>query len=228
MSLIVNISCTGSNETKRVVLNDGDALNVGRTNHEATLVVDARLSRKHFTIRYVDGRIEITHVSHTNPTLVAAQGSSDFQKVQGVRTESNGCRIMAGSHRFILNVSTPDSVPPVGFSDDVVAHEVSEGSHDHFWSDVDSEPSEPVHAESDRRETRETSPRSRKPVKTIPINREELAAGKSPSEHVTQPNVFFDDDEPVEKKAVPPVKPPEKKSKTKKLFFPLGDDFFDD
>jgi len=228
MSLVVNISCTGSNKTKRVVLNDGDTLNVGRTNHEATLVVDARLSRKHFTIRYVDGRIEITHLSHTNPTLVAAQNSSDFQKVKGVRTESNGCRIMAGSHRFILTVSKPDSVPPVGFSDDFDAHEVPEGSHDHFWSDVESEHSEPVRAGDHRREPHETTPRSRKPAETIPIKREESAAGKSPGEHVTQPNVFFDDGEPVEKKVVPPAKPPEKKSKTKKLFFPLGDDFFDD
>ena len=230
MSLVINISCTGSDETKRVVLNDGETLKIGRTNHEATLVVDPRLSRKHFMIRFIDGLIEITHLSHTNPTLVAAQGSSDFQKVKGERSESGGCRIMAGSHRFILTVSQPDSVDPMGFSDDLSAHETPDGSHAHFWSDVDSEPSHPVleGEGAGRTDSAESRPRSRPPAETVPIARENLAEEKTPHQHVTQPNVFFDDDEPFEEDVEPPAKPPEKKPKTKKPFFPIGDDFFDD
>ncbi|MFK7767218.1 MAG: FHA domain-containing protein [Mariniblastus sp.] len=127
MTLVINVSCKGSAETKRFVLDENDHLDVGRGNEDLNLVVDPRLSRRHFIIRYVDNKIEIEHLSKTNPTIVASDGTGDFQKVKNVRVEEDACRIIAGSHRFVLTVEKPDSC-----IDKTIDVDQSD-----FWSDVD-------------------------------------------------------------------------------------------
>ena len=107
MTLIIDVSCSGASNTGRIKLKTGDTFLVGRSNTDSSLIADARLSRKHFSIHYADDHIEITHLSKTNPTLVASEGSSNFAKVRDVIVERNSCRIIAGSHRFILTVAQP-------------------------------------------------------------------------------------------------------------------------
>lgn len=133
MTLVIDVSCKGSSQARRFVLQDRQSLEVGRSNEELKLVSDARLSRKHFSVRYEGGRIEVTHHSRTNPTLIAVEGSSDFQKVRGSQWEDRNCRLIAGSHRFVLTIEKPDSV---------IAPTLSGEENSDFWSDVDEQ--EPV------------------------------------------------------------------------------------
>ena len=167
MSLIVNVSCKGSTQSRRFVLDEKDVLEVGRGNDDLNLVVDPRLSRKHFEIRYVDQKIEIKHLSKTNPTMVARHGTSDFKKVQEVRVEEDACRIIAGSHRFVLTVEKPDSA----------VDKTMDVDHSDFWSDVDNDESKSgpvqaaatiVDAESGKRATGSPVRKSVPTLKTLP------------------------------------------------------------
>ena len=130
MTLVLDITCKGSSEGQRVLLEDGDTLEVGRANETLNLSADPRLSRKHFILRYVNREIEITHLSRTNPTLVASEGSSDFVEVTGRQVESRECRIIAGSHRFVVVVEGRETVIEPMLSGEAQAE---------IWSDVDSE-----------------------------------------------------------------------------------------
>jgi hypothetical protein len=231
MSLVIDISCTGSRTRKQIVLNDGETLHVGRTNSQASLMVDALLSRKHFDIRFVDGRIEITHLSTTNPTLVASQGSDDFQKVKNSRLETGGCRIIAGSHRFLLTVTQHDLESSVGSSEELLPTENPPDSHSEIWSGIDSEPAQTPGDPAQPVEPVSQKPRARKPAVTTPISPPE-----SLHEPATQATPFFDPNNSLpegvksqKKKSEPQKKPvPKAKPQTKKLHFPVGDDFFDD
>lgn len=229
MTLVIEISCTGSNKAKRMVLKNGESLEIGRSNSDASLVVDARLSRKHFAIRFIDGQIEVTHISQTNPTMVAPQGSSDFAKIKGIHCEPDGCRIIAGSHRFVLTVAKPESVALMGFSDDLSTDEGAVEHRSEFWSDVDSGTSEPMIDVFDQTDSGEKGSRSRNPPETVPVTRQEVVSQKLPEQQPTQHNTLFDDEEvPRQKHTTHQGSKPRKKSETKKPFFPIADDFFED
>lgn len=210
MTLVIEVSCTSSRDTKRLELEDGKSLEIGRSNEELHLFNDARLSRRHFEIRYADGKIEITHLSRTNPTLVASDGSTEFKKVEGTRTENGSCRIIAGSHRFVLIVEKTDSV---------LEQTMSGGEPHGFWSDVDGDSKDSVVAvDSEPTPAGRASP-------TIQDHQPPKAQPERPKSD------FFDvEDAPTEKKTSQsaPKSTKSPKSRTKKPFFPVADDFFDD
>jgi hypothetical protein len=124
MTLIIEISCRGISGTRRLELEAGQEIVVGRDNTDLLLTKDQTLSRQHFRLSYFENSITVEHLSRTNPTLVASEGSSDFKKVVDSTCELRACRIIAGSHRFVAAVETPDSATISGHS-----HEI--------WSDVD-------------------------------------------------------------------------------------------
>ena len=127
MTLVVDVTCKGSDRSRRFVLEDGQELEIGRANEDLNLAADPRLSRQHFILRYLDRQIEIRHLSRTNPTMVASEGSADFKQVEGARIEENSCRIIAGSHRIVAALEEPDSV---------IAPTLSGEEHAEQWSDV--------------------------------------------------------------------------------------------
>jgi predicted component of type VI protein secretion system len=216
MTLIIEVSCTSSGDTKRFVLEDGQSLEVGRSNEELHLFNDPRLSRRHFEVRYADGQITIKHLSRTNPTLVASDGSTDFQKVEGKRSEMGGCRIIAGSHRFVLMVEKADSV---------LENTMSGGEPSDLWSDV-----EDVHEVQDDWKVESVAPTNRTaptPASRVKKTVKDEQPPPIPKPQRSKTNLFDDDDSPPkEARSRPPIKEPTKK--VKKPFFPVTDDFFDD
>lgn len=104
MNLSIEIYCRGTDKTKRCQISDGDSIVFGRSNADYNLIDDPRLSRKHFSVQLSGSKIIIRHLSKTNPTLVASEGSNDFHVVEKVHEEPIGCRIIAGSHRLMLRV----------------------------------------------------------------------------------------------------------------------------
>jgi hypothetical protein len=240
MTLVIDVSCKGSSQTKRFVLNDNDVMHIGRSNEELNLASDPRLSRKHFIVRYDDGSVEIEHLSSTNPTLLAPEGSADFKKVNGTHLERASCRIIAGSHRFVLTVEKPDSV---------IEATLSDADHSDFWSDVDDDDQEPIPESpkgSNSVETlREPETRiggsTRKPVQNLFDDDSVQPAG----EDLTRPRQSSQprqnsQTEPVvqqpesPRQTEPPKQPEPKQSEPAKPdsgakpFFPITDDFFDD
>jgi hypothetical protein len=217
------------------LLEDEQTLEVGRANEKLRLASDPRLSRKHFVIRYKDRQIEITHLSRTNPTLVAVEDSPEFEPVQGKQIEERSCRIIAGSHRFVAVVEAPDSI---------IEPTLSGEDHDEIWSDVDAEP-DPLSDSFDE-------PLS-DPSKPVDSARATLAGANvpkspppSPAPQSSKPVFSLDDsiDERVEKPPKVAEKPsPRKEVPTEvsskdqaeeksdgfgdKPFFPIEDDFFD-
>ena len=201
MTLIIDVSCSGASNTGRIKLKPGDTFLVGRSNTDSSLIADARLSRKHFSIHYADDHIEITHLSRTNPTLVASEGSSNFAKVRDVIVERQSCRIIAGSHRFILTVAQPateianptadaaafrpsDSVESVQIGDeqydDVPLARPAPPPESDFWSDeVDAAPV--VDLAQGKTQTDESFDR---PAFKVPPERDELLSKEpiAPSE----------------------------------------------
>jgi len=128
VTLIIDVSCRGVDETRRLKLEDGEELLVGRDSSELVLRKDQTLSRRHFVLRYSNGSITIEHLSRTNPTLMAAEGSGEFQRIRETQTESRTCRIIAGSHRFVATLESYESA--------TISGDISE-----IWSDFE-EPGE--------------------------------------------------------------------------------------
>ena len=225
MTLVIDISCKGASSGQRILLEDGEALCVGRANESLDLVADPRLSRKHFNLRYSNREIEITHLSRTNPTLVASEGSADFIEINGKQVESSGCRIIAGSHRFVVVVEAPDSI---------IAPTLSGEDNAEIWSDVD--------AESDDSPFFDSSEEPNEPpvVPDMPSAQATMPSqGGSPSKppEPSKPVFSLDDatpqspatplDSSTQAPPTPPANAPDLSSTDKKMVFPLEDDFFD-
>ena len=226
MTLVIDISCKGASSGQRILLEDGDTLNVGRANESLDLVADPRLSRKHFILRYCHREIEITHLSRTNPTLVASEGSADFVEVNGKQIEPKGCRIIAGSHRFVAVVEAPDSIIEPTLSGEDQAE---------IWSDVDSlSDSDPFFDSLAESNEDSVIPEVASGQTTIPNRNVDTitppAAPVKPAITTNKPDNT--PNEVVQKsssadtaKSKPLPSPPEPPQK--KIFFPLEDDFFD-
>ncbi len=149
MTVIVDVSLAKSSKRRRVVLDDNDELLVGRQNEDVLLGPDQRLSRRHFSLRHVDGQVEIKHLSRTNPTLVAPDQSSDFQPVDDIRVEYDNCRIIAGSHRFVLTLEKAETLEQEMIPD------IDPQSS---WSDVDDSHHHPAPGNSLRETRPDTGP----------------------------------------------------------------------
>lgn len=109
MTLIIDVSCRGVDQTRRLQLEEGEEIVVGRDNSELILRKDQTLSRRHFALRYANGSITVKHLSKTNPTLMASEGSSEFQRISETQIESRTCRIIAGHHRFVATLESYES-----------------------------------------------------------------------------------------------------------------------
>lgn len=144
MTAIVEISFKNSDRSKTVVLEAGDELVIGRSNEDMLMTPDPRLSRRHFLIRYRNGQVELEHLSRTNPTLVASADSRDFQKIKGSTSFVNGCRIIAGFHRFIVTLESQQTLQQ---SND------SEFSPASSWGDLPSDANDPILPVSPQRAT---------------------------------------------------------------------------
>lgn len=219
MTLVVDVSCRGSSDTRRFLLAEGDELVIGRANEELDLHRDRRLSRKHFILRYADRQIEITHLSKTNPTMVAAVDSKDFLQVEGKHIEAHSCKIMAGSHRFVAVIEAPNSVIDPTPSADVTAQ---------IWVGDDdvSEPLEecPLPPEC---QTFVGDPMVAAEVPAEVPAEKPQAGGFAFSDSVDE---SFLDDAPVEEPVQEPKAEPRRGSDVepkRKMTFPLDDDFFD-
>ena len=231
MTLVIDISCKGASSCQRILLEDGDALCVGRANETLDLVSDPRLSRKHFNLRYSNREIEITHLSRTNPTLVAGEGSADFIEINGKQVESSSCRIIAGSHRFVVTLEAPDSV---------IAPTLSGENNAENWSDVDAESDANPFLDSVEESNKEPA------VLDTPSAQATMPSQNSNPVKPSEPNkpVFLLDDDPISDTPIsdtpatpkspttksPPTNPPSAPDAPKpdeKIIFPLEDDFFD-
>jgi len=236
MTLVIDITCKGASSGQRVLLEDGETLNVGRANEDLDLVADPQLSRKHFILRYCNHEIEITHLSRTNPTLVAGDGSTDFVEIAGKRVEPHGCRIIAGSHRFVAVVEAPDSIIEPTLSSDDQAE---------IWSDVDSEgepspfcfdsfpevnekgkvPEEPQAGATIRNPNIKPTPPP--PALKTPTPAKPMFSVDESNPKVAEPSDASGSAEPeVPLASRTPAKPAPSKE-DKKIFFPIEDDFFD-
>ena len=133
MTVIIDISFKKSDRSKRVVLEEGQDLVIGRSNEDVLMTSDPRLSRKHFRISHQAGCIELEHLSRTNPTLVAAENSSDFQKLRGSESYQTSCRIIAGFHRFVVTLETAETLEHSPMPEFNVASS---------WSDMDDDESD--------------------------------------------------------------------------------------
>ena len=244
MTLVIDITCKGSSDGQRVLLEDGDTLKVGRANESLGLNVDPRLSRKHFVLTYCNREIEITHLSQTNPTLVASDGSADFREVAGKQVEQSGCRIIAGSHRFVAVVEAPDSIiePTLSGEDqaEIWSDVDSEDQGNQFFFDSFAEPNE----EAGAAESRPSQPTMRSPhIKPVAKNAVTFQ-DSTPPMAIPNKSVFPIDDSGSEAPAAEdapdcepeprptPIKPaspktPDHSTTEKKIFFPIEDDFFD-
>ena len=248
MTLVIDITCKGSSAGQRVLLEDGDTLNVGRANETLGLGADPRLSRKHFILRYCNREIEITHLSKTNPTLVAGEGSTDFAEVTGKQVEPHGCRIIAGSHRFVALVEAPDSIIEPTLSGEDQAE---------IWSDVDSEDAgNQFFFDSFPEQEKEVHPPEAalahptmpnavtKPIPASAVTQADSVEPKampgksaiSSEDSDRKPPANSDDPRCTEPKSPPAPKSPDKPAPSKapdlaktdkKIFFPIEDDFFD-
>lgn len=234
MTLVIDVSCKGSSSGQRILLEDGETLNVGRANESLDLVADPRLSRKHFILRYCNREIEITHLSRTNPTLVASEGSTDFTEVNGKQVEASGCRIIAGSHRFVAVVEAPDSIIEPTLSGEDQAE---------IWSDVDSQsdgdPFFDSFAESngdsaipDIAPAKATMPSPIiDPIAPSAVPTKPAATSNklvfSLGDEAPQPSSASDTAKPKLPPAVKTSSEPSPSEPPKKIFFPVEDDFFD-
>lgn len=126
MTLIIDVSCRGVDETRRLQLEEGEEILVGRENRDVVLRKDQTLSRQHFLLRNSNSSIVVKHLSKTNPTLMAPEGSSEFLRVTETQTEFRTCRIIAGSHRFVATLESLDSATISGGSNGI-------------WSDFEEE-----------------------------------------------------------------------------------------
>ena len=213
MKLNIEVSCTSSRQKKHFALEDGMSVEVGRSHEDLHVASDPRLSRRHFRIRHADGQIEITHLSRTNPTLVASEGSKDFKKVTDTRTETGGCRIIAGSHRFVLMIEKAET----GLDKTLPEGEGVEGVEGvDFWSDVDDgfQEGAPV--------VKTTAPAN----PTSPTLRNQPSPKKAPSP--PKKRDMFDDDDLPARETQPQEKSKKPSPRVNKPFFPVADDFFDD
>lgn len=246
MTLVIDVTCRGNSYSRRLILEDGDQMEIGRANEELNLTPDPQLSRRHFVLKYSNRQIEVTHLSRTNPTLIADEGSADFQPVNGRQVASGGCRIIAGSHRFVAVIEAPDSVISPTLSGDENAQ---------IWSDVDEEDSvaqpfddsfcDPTPAskpdphraaQSDSSgaaffnlddSVEEQFGASTKADDATP-SRWESRPTEPAAEHRSQAEPEPENDSsplPASNRAEP--KPQEKSEPNKKIVFPLDDDFFD-
>lgn len=191
MTLVIDVSCKGIEGSRRISLEDNETLEIGRANDELELSKDRRLSRRHFLISFKNGEIELSHLSKTNPTLVAPIGKGEFTKLRGKLTLTDNCRIMAGSHRFILTLESFDSV---------FSPTLSSPSLEHIWFDMeDDEGEDPFAVEEE--DTGVSTSQSAKATLQSPIPTivdESLAKSPTPvNSHV--PKLSFDEpnDEPV-------------------------------
>lgn len=230
MTLVIDVSCKGTARSRRFVLQEGQNLEVGRANEDLNLANDPRLSRRHFLIEYSDREITVTHLSRTNPTLVASEGTADFQEVDGMRIERLGCRIIAGSHRFVATVEAPESE----ISPTLDGQEFAEQ-----WSDVDDaesdfqQPAVELPPEEDDEDLVEQQPVfEQKP--TI-VSRSKDKEDRHRKLAATKHDDLFDDlagpapdpyPAPKRKDNKPEPDPPS--SLPNKLHFPIADDFFED
>ena len=123
MTLIIDVTCRGVDETRRLQLEEGEELVVGRDNRDVVLRKDQTLSRQHFSVRYSNSSIIVKHLSKTNPTLMAPDGSSEFERITETQTEFRTCRIIAGSHRFVATLESLESA--------TISGDISE-----IWSDL--------------------------------------------------------------------------------------------
>ena len=248
MTLVIDITCKGSSVGQRVLLEDGETLNVGRANETLKLSADPRLSRQHFEIRYCNREIEITHLSKTNPTLVASEGSPDFVEVNAKQVEPRGCRIIAGSHRFVAVVEAPDSViEPASSNEDqakIWSDVASEEDQDPFFFDSSLEQDKQAGSPEDASAQATIPSPNIKPNSPLAVTQVDLI---QPAVEPAKFSFPIDDCEP-ETPAVSssssdtnPEPPPTSKAPTKpvptktpdpspaekKIFFPIEDDFFD-
>ena len=217
MTLVVDVSCRGSSDTRRFLLADGEELVIGRANEELNLHRDQRLSRKHFILKYANRSIEVTHLSKTNPTMVATADSGEFHRVAGKHVETHSCRIIAGSHRFVAVVEAADSVIDPAPSSEMTMN---------TWSDVDDEPSE----DFDFPVTPPHPPESA-PAASI---RETIVDFEDHLELSDDPKASANDGTPSDQvpakslsKPAPPKSSPKPPETKKKMNFPLDEDFFD-
>ena len=104
MSLLIKALRKGSRHIQKLELQANQELVMGRSTKKLGLEGDPRLSRKHFKLQYTGDEIVVTHLSKTNPTLIAEEGIEDFRPVTGDCSVKVNCRIIAGSYRFQLEL----------------------------------------------------------------------------------------------------------------------------
>lgn len=236
MTLIIDVSCRGVDETRRLQLEEGEEILVGRDNRDVVLCKDQTLSRKHFLLRYSDRSIVVKHLSRTNPTLMAPDGSSDFRRITELKTEFKACRIIAGSHRFVATLECLESATISGdvneiwsdFDDEVEVEEVNvaSGNDANLETLVDLEErfGKPVFTWDDSVDENSEPPniveREEKPLKSRDVR---------PKGPVPEP--LADPLEPEPQKNVPAPKPqreePVKRAKDENQTDAFTDDFFD-
>ena len=229
MTLVVDVTCKGSDRSRRFVLEDGQELEIGRANEDLNLAADPRLSRQHFILRYLDRQIEIRHLSRTNPTMVASRGCK-FTQVNGTRTEEDSCRIIAGSHQIVLTLEEPDSV---------IAPTFSPEEHEDRWSELDSEGG----SEDDQDWIKEGGltftpeiGEGDDQLNELPVELERPDGPRAPITIVDRPDSKSDHgaEEKSGREPASPVSNPRDNGAVsasgtkKKLFFPIADDFFED
>lgn len=231
MTLVIDVTCRGNSYSRRLILEDGDELEVGRANEELKLTPDPQLSRRHFILKYANRQIEITHLSRTNPTLIADDGSADFQPINGRHVAVGGCRVIAGSHRFVAVVEAPDSVISPTLSGDANAQ---------IWSDVDDEEpsSHPLNDPFDDSVHNPISPSNPEPHRAPASDssgpaffnmddsvEDKFGAATKPNKSVPSERESRPTEPTADRR--PPAEPEKIHEPEKKIVFPLDEDFFD-
>jgi hypothetical protein len=173
--------------------------------------------------------------------LVASEGSTEFNPVSGQQIESGGCRIIAGSHRFVAVVEAPDSV---------IEPTLSGEDQTEIWSDVDSEDNnggglffdsfpepegEAANADVPPAQATIPSPRINADKRSNSVTKPAFsmsdaineAPEDSSSAKTARPETTSSTASSPQKSAKPDNQGKTHQKTDKKLFFPIEDDFFD-
>lgn len=104
MTLLIKVIRKGASQPQQIELQPHEEVVFGREHRGLKLEDDPRLSRRHFQVQYNGREMVITHLSQTNPTLIAQDDETEFKEIKRYLMLTSNCRIIAGSHRFQLEM----------------------------------------------------------------------------------------------------------------------------
>jgi len=104
--MLLNVTAKNRKSPKQpliIEIRNGEERSFGREKADCVFRDDLFMSRPHFAIRFEQGKVELIHLSSSNPTAIQVEDGKIVEKLkepQTLRTIEDGEMVLAGSYRF--------------------------------------------------------------------------------------------------------------------------------